>query len=158
MAKVYLETTIPSYLTARISRDIVVAAQQQITNSWFEESASEYDLFISEAVLDECRAGDALAASKRLESIEHIPVLKISEDVVNLALIYHKLLDIPDKAKVDAIHLATAVIYEMDYLLTWNCKHLAHGEIRTKIHHHNAENGLYEPMIVTPQELMRRDE
>ncbi|HEY0826575.1 MAG TPA: type II toxin-antitoxin system VapC family toxin, partial [Bacilli bacterium] len=150
MAKVYLETTIPSYLSARISRDIVVAAQQQITGDWLDDSASQYDLFISEAVLDECRAGDAIAAVKRLESIEHIPVLKISEDVVNLAFIYHKLLDIPDKAKVDAIHLAAAVSYEMDYLLTWNCKHLAHGEIRMKLHHYNAENGLHEPMIVTP--------
>jgi hypothetical protein len=67
-------------------------------------------------------------------------------------------LDIPEKAKVDAVHLAVAVVYEMDYLLTWNCKHLAHGEIRMKLHRYNAENGLHEPMIVTPQELMRRDE
>lgn len=158
MDKVYLETTIPSYLTARMSRDIIVAAQQQLTHEWMNEAAFHYELFISEAVLDECKAGDAEAARRRVEVIEHIPVLRISDEVVRLALVYHKLLDIPEKAKVDALHLSAAVIYEMDYLLTWNCKHLAHGEIRTKLHRYNKEHGLHEPVIVTPQELMRRDE
>ena len=74
-----------------------------------------------------------------------------------LAEIFFKLLGIPEKSKLDAVHLAFAMVYKINYLLTWNCKHLAHGEIREKIHNYCLNNGLFEPMIVTPFELMRRD-
>ena len=80
MLKVYIETTIPSYLAARASRDIIVAAQQQITIEWWEESHLKYDLYVSEAVLDECRAGDADVARKRLGFIDYLPILKISDE------------------------------------------------------------------------------
>ncbi len=156
MPKVYIETTIPSYLAAKPSRDIIVAAQQQVTAEWWNGSHHRYDLFISEAVIDECSAGDQEAADRRLKFIGKLPALKITEDVVRFALLYGKILAIPEKSKVDAVHLALAVNYEMDYLLTWNCKHLAHGEVRTKIHQYNMRNGLFEPMIVTPSELLER--
>jgi predicted nucleic acid-binding protein len=154
--KVYIETTIPSYLAARASRDIIVAAQQQITIEWWEESHLKYDLYVSEAVLDECRAGDADVARRRLGFIDYLPILKISDEVVMLAVSYSEALAIPEKSKVDAVHLASCVVYEMDYLLTWNCKHLAHGEVRTKMHRYNNKYGLFEPMVVTPLELMER--
>jgi predicted nucleic acid-binding protein len=153
---VYIETTIPSYLAAKPSRDIIVAAQQQVTAEWWNESHSKYDLYISEAVIDECAAGDHEVASRRLKSIRNFPILKLTEEVVQIAIIYGRLLAIPDKSKADAVHLALAVYHEMDYLLTWNCKHLAHGEVRTKIHQYNMRNGLFEPMIVTPSELLER--
>jgi predicted nucleic acid-binding protein len=139
VAKVYIETTIPSYLAAKPSRDIIVAAQQQVTAEWWSESHRKYDLYLSEAVLDECAAGDHEAAGKRLKFIGNLPILKITTEVVRIAIIYGKLLAIPDKSKADAVHLALAVYHEMDYLLTWNCKH-----------------GLFEPMIVTPSELLER--
>lgn len=85
MDKVYLETTIPSYLTARVSRDIVVAAQQQVTRDWFDENINRYELFVSEAVLDECRAGNPEAAQRRLQSIDRIPILKLNHEVIELA-------------------------------------------------------------------------
>jgi predicted nucleic acid-binding protein len=156
VSRIYIETTIPSYLAAKPSRDIITAAQQQITVEWWEESHLHYELYISEAVLDECQAGDSGVAKRRLEFIQNLPLLRITKEVVRLAEIYSKLLDIPEKSKVDAIHLAIAAVYEMDYLLTWNCKHLAHGEVRTKIHRYNLDNELYEPMIVTPLELIER--
>ena len=154
MLKVYLETTIPSYLASRPSRDVIVAAQQQVTLEWWENSRPKYDLFISEAVIDECQAGDPEAAKKRIGFIKDLSVLSITDDVIKLAEIYAKLLNIPDKAKVDAIHISIAVVYEMDYLITWNCTHLAHGEIRSALHRYNMQNGLYEPTIVTPFELL----
>ncbi len=156
MAKIYLETTIPSYLAARPSRDIIVAAQQQITRDWWETYRSQHDIFISEAVLEECQAGDRIASKRRMAILDKFPLLKISDSVIKLAEKYALLLEIPERAKVDAIHLSLAVAYEMDYLLTWNCKHLAHGEVRMKIHQYNGRHAMYEPMIVTPLELMER--
>lgn len=156
MLKVYIETTVPSYLAARASRDIIVAAQQQITLEWWEESHLKYALYVSEAVLDECQAGDAKAAHRRLEYINHLSILRVTDEAVKLALLYSDILAIPEKSKVDAVHLALCVVYEMDYLLTWNCKHLAHGEVRTKLHSYNNHHGLFEPMVVTPLELMER--
>ncbi len=157
MEKVYIETTIPSYLTGKLSRDIVIAAQQQVTREWWEDSQSKYSLYISEAVLDECQYGDTEAARKRTDIVKQLPILRITDEVVHLAGCYFKILGIPEKSILDTIHLAVAVAYELDYLLTWNCKHLAHGEIRSKVHKYNMLNGLFEPMIVTPYELLRRD-
>jgi hypothetical protein len=156
MPTVYLETTIPSYLTARLSNFIVVAGQQMITREWWETAHEHYELYVSEAVLEECRAGDPLVAEKRFELVKALPVLAINDRIISLAETYWNLLSIPEKAKIDALHLAFAVAYELDYLLTWNCKHLAHGEVRTKLHRYNQEHGLFEPMIVTPQELQER--
>lgn len=156
MFRTYIETTIPSYLAAKVSRDIIVAAQQQITNEWWDESHLKYELYISEAVLEECQAGDSEVSKKRLDYIKDLPLLKITDEVLQLAEVYAGILTIPDKSTVDAVHLSLTVVYEMDYLLTWNCKHLAHGEVRTKIHNYNSQTGLFEPMIVTPLELMER--
>ncbi|MGB9860160.1 MAG: type II toxin-antitoxin system VapC family toxin, partial [Moorellaceae bacterium] len=127
---VYLETTIPSYLAARQSRDIVVAAHQQITREWWTAERKRFRLFVSEAVISECSSGDTEAAARRLSYIEGLPVLAITDSVFKLAKLYLATMLIPLRSEVDALHLACAVIHEMDYLLTWNCKHLAHGEIR----------------------------
>lgn len=86
--------------------------------------------------------------------VTELPILSITIEVIKLAETYAQILEIPERAKVDAIHLSVAVIYEVDYLLTWNCKQLAHGGIRAKIHRYNRENELPEPMIVTPLELI----
>jgi predicted nucleic acid-binding protein len=157
MEKVYLETTIPSYLTGKLNRDIVVAAQQQATREWWETVRFDYELLISEAVVYECNRGDRDAVSRRLSIINGLSILKTNEEVERLAEVLFKLLGIPEKSKLDAVHLAFAVVFEINYLLTWNCKHLAHGEIREQIHNYCLKNGLFEPMIVTPFELMRRD-
>lgn len=158
LPSVYLETTIPSYLASRLSSFMIVAAQQLITRDWWDDARFGYDLYVSEAVLEECRAGDPKQAAIRTDLVQGIPVLAITDHIISLTSIYQKLLDIPDKSKVDALHLAFAVGYEIDYLLTWNCRHLAHGEVRTRIHRYSQSKGLHEPMIVTPQELMERSE
>jgi hypothetical protein len=84
-AKVYIETTIPSYLVGRPSRDLVVAAHQEITRNWWESSRSEFDLYVSELVLTEVRAGEAHLASRRLELMTGIPLLPVSSQILELA-------------------------------------------------------------------------
>lgn len=157
MAKVYIETTIPSYIVSRLNRDIVVAAQQQLTREWWNTARFDYDLYISEFVVIESERGDQTLANRRIELIRNIPVLPTIKEVTDLALKYFSLLGIPEKSKLDVFHLAITVIYEIDYLLTWNCKHMAHGEIRRVINRFNRANNLFEPVILTPYELMRRD-
>lgn len=153
----YLETTIPSYLAARFSRDLVIAGHQQITHEWWNEERENFQIYISQAVLLEAEDGDPKAALQRTNYLKEIQILPIREEIENISKEYISALGIPDKSALDAVHLAYAVIYNLDFLLTWNCKHLAHGEIRKKLKRYNSTLGLETPEIVTPNELMRRD-
>ncbi|MEI6209140.1 MAG: type II toxin-antitoxin system VapC family toxin [Desulfuromonadales bacterium] len=153
---VYIETTIPSYLAARLSTNIITAGQQILTHEWWEQERQKYRLYVSQAVLDECGGGNAEQAKKRLTLIRTFSLLPINDAVAELSAGYMNLLGIPPSSAMDAIHLAVSVVHRIDYLLTWNCRHLAHGETRMKLHRHNTTNGLHEPIIVTPQELEGR--
>lgn len=157
MEKVYIETTIPSYATARFSRDIVIAARQQTSREWWETARFKYEIYISEIVIAECRMGDPESAKKRLDLLSGIKILKLTDNINSLAGEYIKLLNIPEKARLDAYHLAFAVLNEMDYLLTWNCTHMAQGEIISKLKNYNRKNNLFESILLTPDELMGRD-
>ena len=151
--KVYLETTIPSYFTSWLSRDLVIAAHQQITREWWQ-NRNRFDLFISQVVVREVSGGDSQVAAKRLEVLENIAVLEVTKEAIELA---QKLVDqgpIPEKAAVDALHIAIAVVNGMDYLLTWNCSHIANASMRTKIDHVCRSSGYEPPVICTPEELM----
>lgn len=153
----YLETTIPSYLAARPSRDLVITANQQTTHEWWNEEKEHFKMYISQAVLIETQAGDPNAALLRTKFLDRIEILPATEEIELIARKYISVLGIPGKSALDAVHLAYAVVYNLDYLLTWNCKHLAHGEVRKKLKRYNATIGLETPEIVTPLELMRRD-
>lgn len=151
--KIYIETSIISYLTARPSSTIIGAAHQQITLAWWEKR-SDYDLFISGSVLAECAAGNTEAAEKRLSAISGFSLLATTDSAINLArnLILKSI--IPRKATEDALHIALATIHGMDYLLTWNCRHIANMEIQRKISHHLESIGLLMPIMCTPEELL----
>jgi hypothetical protein len=151
--KVYLETTIVSYLTAWPSRDIVVAAHQQITREWWDRR-DRFDLFVSRAVLEEAARGDAEAAGCRFEALEGIAVLASGERAAVLAARFIELGVLPVKAALDAVHVATAVMNGMDYLLTWNCTHIANAVVRRGIEEACTDMGLAPPVICTPEELM----
>ncbi|MDQ0285892.1 putative nucleic acid-binding protein [Desulfofundulus luciae] len=153
----YLETTIPSYLAARPSRDLIIAANQQATHEWWNEERKNFKIYISQAVLIEAKAGDPEVAFQRVKHLEGLEILPATEEVEKMAKEYLAVLGIPKKSALDAVHIAYAVVYKLDYLLTWNCKHLAHGEIRRKLRRYNGSIGLETPEIVTPIELMRRD-
>jgi hypothetical protein len=151
---VYIETTIPSYLAAWPSRDLVTAAHQQITRHWWEIRRHDFDLFISQNVLDEATSGDADAAKRRLEILANLPLLDINDEVGEFAQALLELVPLPPKAAADALHIAVAVVNVMDYLLTWNCSHLANAALRTKIEDACRKKGYVPVIICTPEELL----
>ena len=152
-AKVFLETSVISYLTASPSRDIVSAAHQQITREWWNQR-SRFDLFVSQAVLREAARGDTEAAARRLAAVKGIPVLAVTAEASELAEQFLRETVLPAKAAIDAIHIAVAVVSGMDYLLTWNCSHIANARIRIRIEETCEDVGLQAPVICTPEELM----
>ena len=154
MLSVYLETTIPSYLAADSSSDLVVAAHQHISREWWKTAHEQFDLFVSEAVLSEARAGDPEVASKRLELIDDLPVLQLNEDVRSLTRKYDQELGLQGRARADLPHFAFAVAYEMDYLVTWNCTHIANGTVIRRLLFLNDQLGRFTPLIVTPEEIL----
>jgi predicted nucleic acid-binding protein len=151
---VYIETTDISYLTAWLSRDLIRAAHQQITQEWWHNRRCDFELFISEFVINEAGSGDEKAAEERLTALEEIPLLDINSDVENLAksLISEKAL--PTKAATDALHIAVAAVHGINYLLSWNCRHIANAEMQETIGRVCAENGYKCPIICTPEELL----
>jgi hypothetical protein len=151
---VYIETTIIGHLTARLPKDPMVAGQMLATRKWWNESRQRFELLSSEAVRLEAAKGDPTAAAERLEKIATIPLLQLSELAMDLAerlLAEHAL---PAKANVDAIHVAIAASNSIEYLLTWNCKHLANATMRSKIEQTCRDFGYDPPIICTPYELM----
>ena len=152
--RLYLETTIPSYLSSRPSRDIVILAHQELTMNWWENARKRFDLFISQMVIEEVEQGDEFLSKKRLSLIEDYPVLDLTKEVETLSNHYMSLLPLPKRALRDAFHLAFSTYYEMDFLLTWNCTHLANGTIRRRLHMINEELDLLTPTICTPEELL----
>jgi hypothetical protein len=156
--KVYIETTIPSYLAGWPSRDLITAAHQQITHHWWRTRRQEFNLFVSQSVLDEVSSGDSEAAQRRLDLIKAFPLLDINDEVGEFAQTLIELVPLPPKAAADALHIAVAVVNGMDYLLTWNCTHLANAALRTKIDT-TCRNKGYEPIIIcTPEELLEVEE
>jgi hypothetical protein len=153
MKSIYIETTIPSLLAARQSRNMISAAHQVITRNFWENERQNYDLYISQFVLDECAKGDPEAAKRRLEVIAGMRSLPVSKEVIELAPRYKQLLEIPDRANIDAFHLAISVIAEMDYLLSWNFTHMgvvSYG----KLLKYNEREGFKTPLLITPEAFM----
>ena len=155
--RLYLETTIPSYLTAWPSRDLVRAAHQQTTREWWEERRAEYDLFVSQVVVRECQGGDPVAAEKRLDVIRDLPLLAQTADAESLAESLLREVPLPEKATVDALHVGISAAQGMNYLLTWNCTHIANASLRSRIEAICREHD-HEPLIIcTPEELLQRE-
>jgi predicted nucleic acid-binding protein len=152
--KVYLETSIISYLTSRPSRDLIVAANQQITQEWWQLRRNAFELYVSELVIQEASAGDKVAAEQRLQALEDIAELKLSEEIVKLAERLIQDGSLPQNAVEDALHIAVATLNGIDYLLTWNFKHLANATMRYKIEGVCRLLGYEPPVICTPQELL----
>ncbi len=151
---VYIETTVVSYLTSWLSRDLIRAAHQQITQEWWQHRRNDFEIFVSEFVINEAAAGDPEAAEKRLEALANIALLDVNLDAEKLAkkLIADKAL--PGKAVTDALHIAVASVHGINYLLSWNCKHIANAEMQSAIEKVCAEQGYKCPKICTPEELL----
>jgi predicted nucleic acid-binding protein len=149
---VYIETTIPSYLTAWPSRDLVRTAHQQITREWWARRGG-FDLYVSPLVMQECQAGDAQAAADRLAALAGIPLLDETPEVAELAEALLRGVPLPQKAAADALHIASAAVHGIQYLLTWNCTHLANVALRPQIEAVCRAAGYEPPLICTPEEL-----
>ena len=150
---VYLETTIASYLVAAPTRDIIQAAHQQATHEWWMRR-DRFDLYVSGPVLAEGRRGDAIAAARRLDALASLPILSVDRGARTLANTLLRVGALPTKARLDAVHVAIAAVNGMDYLLTWNLRHLANAAIRGKIEEACRRAGIQPPSICTPEELM----
>lgn len=151
---VYIETTVIGYLAMRPSAHLVTAANQQVTREFWEDHRSRFDLFVSLAVLDECRAGDAEAAAEREAFLQGIPVLGVDDDVLSLGQSLMTGVPLPEKAIVDSVHIAVAALNGIDYLVTWNCKHIANPALRGRIESVCRSAGYVPPVICTPPELI----
>lgn len=152
--KLYIETSTISYLVARPSRDLIIAANQQVTHEWWDTRRTEFDLYVSQIVIDEASEGDQEAAQQRLDKLKDIPLLELKIEALQLAEKFIQQQALPEKASQDALHISVATIYGMDYLLTWNCKHIANAMIIKKISRIATQRGYELPTICTPHELM----
>ncbi|MBP7983569.1 MAG: type II toxin-antitoxin system VapC family toxin [Chromatiaceae bacterium] len=151
--KVYVETSIPSYLTAWRSRDIVIAGNQETTKEWWDRR-DDFELFISEFVLVEVASGAPEAAERRLTVLNGIPEIEITAEVELIAQRLLAQASLPSRARVDALHIAIATLGGMDYLLTWNCAHIANPAFRGRIETVIRSFGYEPPIICTPLELL----
>jgi predicted nucleic acid-binding protein len=152
-ASVYIETSVFSYLTARPSNDLRAMANQNATLDWWEMQRASYNVFVSELVVSEASKGHPEASQRRLAVINDLPLIIISEEVRALAQALIENHALPQKAEADAYHVAIAVVHGIEYLLTWNCTHIANAHTRPKIEATCRRLG-YEPSVIcTPLEL-----
>ena len=151
---VYIETTVVSYLAARPSRDLIVAAHQQVTVEWWENALPKLEPFVSPIVIEEASRGDESASKLRLDKISGFSVLEITSEVRELAEFYFGKIPIPDKARGDAFHLAVATFHGMDFLVSWNFSHILSARVRAVIQEINTIREISTPIICTPEELM----
>lgn len=158
MRTVYIETSIVSYLTSRPSRDIRVAAWQEITTQWWEQKRSKYELFTSELVIAEAGGGDEAAARKRLDQLKDIPVLAVDDATKRLAAQLIRDGGVPSEAQADALHIAIGSVHGLDYLLTWNCRHIDNAATKPLLRSICAIVGYRCPEICTPLELLSEEQ
>lgn len=144
---VYIETSIISYLGARPSRDIIMAAHQELTRQWWETERHKFDLFIGQLVLEEASRGDKNASKRRLDALDGIPLLTTSNKTGLLVESFTRRHALPLEAAADALHVAMAATSGVNYLLTWNCRHIANarrlGLIQETIRQHGLEPPKY---------------
>jgi hypothetical protein len=150
---VYLETSVISYLVSRPSRDLVVAAHQQVSQEWWL-TRTRYELFTSQLVVQEARAGDPEVAARRLVVLEEASILKVTLDAERLARVMVERGAVPASAIADALHVAIAAINGLTYLVTWNMTHIANAGSRGKLEAVCRAEGIVPPLIATPEELM----
>jgi hypothetical protein len=152
--RVYVETTIVSYLASRPSRDVIVAGRQQVTHRWWEVRRPEFDVVASQVVLDEISAGDPEAAMRRLEVVAGLPLLDVTPEAAELAARLIERVPLPSQASVDATHVAVAACHRVDFVMTWNVAHIANAVLRRRMEAVCRTAGYDAPILCTPDELM----
>lgn len=157
MDSVYIETSVVSYLQQRTSSHLVTAAHQLLTQKWWDTERFNYDLVVSQYVIDEISAGDPDLAAERIRFLDGIPILSNAPEIIQIAERILSRAILPANAQVDALHIAAVVHHRVNYLLTWNCRHIANARILPRIHEFLMEAGIPIPIICTPEELLGDD-
>ena len=157
MDTVYIETSIVSYLRQKPSTQVVTAARQVLTHRWWDEERENYEVVISQYVVDEASAGDPTLATERLETLEGIPLLPNAPEIPQIAERIMSSGVLPGTAQVDALHIAAVAHHRIQYLLTWYCKHIANAKILPSIHNVLTDLGIPIPIICTPEEMLGDD-
>ena len=155
---VYIESSVISYLTARPSRDLVIAGHQAVTAEWWNERRLQYDIYVSPLVVEEISAGDASAADERLWAIADIPNVTIAAEAESLAIALLASNAVPANSVRDALHIAIAATQGIDYLITWNFRHINNASTRTMVVNVVSNSGLTCPVLCSPEELMDEDD
>jgi len=158
MATAYIETTIPSYYTSRNARSILQASRQLATHEWWDQGCSGFNLVTSTETLNEAGEGDSNMAAERLELLRGIRVLPVTQDGADLARVLIAACLVPSIASPDAVHIALASVYEIDFLVTWNFKHIANPHIRERMRLRINDSGYRMPVMCSPEELLSDDE
>lgn len=158
MSRVYIETSIVSYLRQRPSGQLVTATRQLLTRRWWDGHRADFELVTSQYVLDEAAKGDPTLAAERLNALDGITLLDLPEDVPKLASEILARMILPPQALIDALHISAATFHGVDYLLTWNCKHIANARVLSRIRELLIELDLPEPVICTPEEMIGDDD
>jgi predicted nucleic acid-binding protein len=157
MDTLYIETSIVSYLRQRPSSQVVMAARQLLTHRWWNNERSKYELVVSQYVIDEASAGDPTLAAERLESLDGIPLLPLDTEIAEIADEIMARAILPAKARADALHIAMVAHHRIQYLLTWNCRHIANATILARIHQMLTDLSIPIPVICTPEEMVTDD-
>ena len=155
---IFIETTIPSYYVSRPSQNLLQFARQELTREWWDDERHRFDLFTSQLVLDEAREGESAKASERLGLLSELELLDITEEVEALAAELVRIGIVPSVATRDAFHLAAAGVHRMDFLLTWNCKHIANPFIADRLQSCFSGAGVHLPTICTPEQFITDDD
>ena len=156
--RVYVETSVISNLTARPSYNLIDMARQVSTQTWWSLMRPKFDLYASMLVLDEAARGDKTAAQKRVEALGAMTLLSVTEEMELLAERLLAATAVPRTSYEDAVHIAVATVSGMDYLLTWNCKHIANAVTMPKIYKVCVESNYRCPVICTPDQLGEEDD
>ena len=154
MQTVYIETSILSFLRSKQSAHVVSAARQLVTRRWWDEERTNYELVTSQYVLDEASRGDALLAAERMQALAGIPLVEIPDAIPSRADALLAAASLPENARLDALHLCAASFHRIEYLLTWNCTHIANARILPRVRQFLADQGHTLPEVCTPEELL----
>jgi len=157
MESLYIETSIVSYLRQKPSDQVITAARQLMTHQWWDGERTKYQLAVSQFVIDEASAGDPVLAAERLESLEGIPLLPLVDEIANISDEIMARAILPEKARTDSLHIASVAHHRIQYLLTWNCRHIANARILPRIHAVLSDLGIPIPIICTPDEMLDND-
>ena len=152
--RIYLESTIPSYVVARPARDLLQAARQQLTKDWWDLQRGKHELFTSQVVLDEIASGEREMAERRLKLMSEIAVVELSSAAEAFAVQVLQSGLLPASADGDAAHIALPTVHKLDILLTWNCRHIANAAIVGRLRRLAESQGHVLPELYTPEELL----